>query len=129
MIDRLPHRPPFVFIDAIQSVEPGVSAVCEKSFPADDPLFVGHFPGEPLVPGVLLTEALAQTCGLVVGDGSRMLLSSIRKMNFPSAARPGESIRLHATSTGQMAPHFMFEVTASVDGRTVAEGQIVLSKV
>ena len=60
----LPHRPPFVFVREIIARDPGVSAQCAMVFAAADPMFAGHFPGNPLVPGVILTEALAQTAGI-----------------------------------------------------------------
>ena len=56
----LPHRAPFVFVDEVRVLVPGESAECAKTFPPAEPFFAGHFPGDPLVPGVLLTEALAQ---------------------------------------------------------------------
>src|SRR2546423_7330604 len=61
---RLPHRPPFVFVRRVLARERGVSAECETQFSRNDPMFAGHFPGDPLVPGVILTEALAQTAGI-----------------------------------------------------------------
>lgn len=65
----LPHREPFIFIDAVIEAQPGVKAVCAKTFKADEPFFRGHFPGDPIVPGVILTEALAQTAGIAAGGG------------------------------------------------------------
>lgn len=125
----LPHRPPFIFVDRVIEVEPEKSARGEKTFAPNDPLFTGHFPGNPLVPGVLLTEALAQVAGLAAGqDGRHFLLSAIRSMKFPSAARPGERIDLTATKTGAMGGLWMFDVKATVNGQTVAEGQIVLNE-
>ena len=82
----LPHRPPFVFVRKLLACEPGVSAECETYFAADDPMFAGHFPGDPLVPGVILTEALAQTAGIAAASAHpekscpRFLLSAIRQM-------------------------------------------------
>src|SRR4051794_19420429 len=96
----LPHRPPFVFVRQLLAREPGVSADCETSFDPNDPMFAGHFPGNPLVPGVLLTEALAQTAGIAAAsgypEGARplFLLSAIRNMKFPRPARPGDAIQL-----------------------------------
>jgi 3-hydroxymyristoyl/3-hydroxydecanoyl-(acyl carrier protein) dehydratase len=60
----LPHRPPFVFVRELIACDPGVSAECATTFDGDDPMFAGHFPSNPLVPGVILTEALAQTAGI-----------------------------------------------------------------
>jgi 3-hydroxymyristoyl/3-hydroxydecanoyl-(acyl carrier protein) dehydratase len=60
----LPHRPPFVFVRELIACDPGVSAECATTFDGDDPMFAGHFPSKPLVPGVIFTEALAQTAGI-----------------------------------------------------------------
>ena len=130
MISGLPHREPFVFIDTVCHVESGVSATCEKTFPADHPVFTGHFPGNPIVPGVLLTEALAQAAGLAgaTGEGKGFLLSAIRSMKFPAAARPAEVITLKAEKTGELGGLLIFSVSAAVQDRIVAEGQIVLNR-
>jgi 3-hydroxyacyl-[acyl-carrier-protein] dehydratase len=127
----LPHREPFVFVDRVTALEPGTSAVAEKTFSPDDPIFRGHFPGNPIVPGVILTEALAQTSGIAGasgGGGRRFLLSAIRSMKFPAAARPGQVITLTACTTGSMGGLWMFAVTASTADGPVAEGQVVLSE-
>ena len=67
---NLPHRPPFVFVREILSCEPGLSVECATTFEPDDPMFAGHFPGNPLVPGVILTEALAQAAGIAAASAS-----------------------------------------------------------
>jgi 3-hydroxyacyl-[acyl-carrier-protein] dehydratase len=130
----LPHRPPFVFVREVVRCDPGISAECSMRFDAADPMFGGHFPGEPLVPGVILTEALAQTAGIAAASGQpngekpRFLLSAIRQMKFLSAVRPGDEITLKAKRTGRVERLFQFEVEARVGGKTVATGQIVLSQ-
>lgn len=129
----LPHRPPFVFVRELVRCDPGVSAEAVTSFAADDPMFAGHFPGNPLVPGVILTEALAQTAGLAAASGHSenarplFLLSAIRSMKFLRAIRPGERIDLRAEKLAQVGDLVQFEVEASVGGVPVAEGQLVLS--
>jgi 3-hydroxyacyl-[acyl-carrier-protein] dehydratase len=129
----LPHRPPFVFVREVVRCEPGVAAECTTIFDAADPMFAGHFPGNPLVPGVILTEALAQTAGIAAasaspaGAGPRFLLSAIRQMKFFSAVRPGERIILRAQRLGEVADLVQFQVEALVDGKQVAAGQIVLN--
>lgn len=129
----LPHRPPFVFVKKLLSAEAGHSAVCLTSFEADDPLFVGHFPGNPLVPGVILTEALAQTAGIAAASAypkseqPLFLLSAIRGMKFLRAVRPGETLRLSAKKLATTGQLIQFAVKATVDDLTVAEGQLVLS--
>src|SRR5216117_1323208 len=98
----LPHRSPFVFIRELVSCEPGVSAECTTTFSSDDPMLAGHFPGNPLVPGVILTEALAQTAGIAAASAHpehaqpRFLLSAIRQMKFFRGVRPEERIVLRA---------------------------------
>jgi 3-hydroxyacyl-[acyl-carrier-protein] dehydratase len=125
----LPHRAPFRFVDWVLELAPGESARCTKIFAPEDPLFRGHFPGQPLVPGVLLAEALAQTAGLAAGRAGRpMLLSAIRGMKFPASALPGETITLVARGLTTVGALWQFEARADVDGRVVAEGQIVLSE-
>ena len=96
-------------------------------------MFAGHFPDNPLVPGVILTEALAQAAGIAAASGYPeterpfFLLSAIRTMKFLQAARPEKKIDLRAEKIGATEALFQFKVTASVDGALAAEGQIVLS--
>ncbi|MEP6810411.1 MAG: 3-hydroxyacyl-[acyl-carrier-protein] dehydratase FabZ [Chthoniobacterales bacterium] len=129
----LPHRAPFVFVQELITNEPGVSANCAMTFGADDPMFAGHFPGNPLVPGVILTEALAQAAGIAAASGYAenarplFLLSAIRGMKFHRAARPEERIDLHAQKLAQVGDLLQFAVKATVKGAVVAEGQLVLS--
>lgn len=129
----LPHRPPFVFVRELVQCEPGTFAQTATSFAASDPIFAGHFPGNPLVPGVILTEALAQTAGIAAAsgyqEGSRplFLLSAIRSMKFLRAVRPGEQIELRAERVAQVGDLLQFKVDASVGGVRVAEGQLVLN--
>ena len=127
----LPHREPFVFIDDVLKVENGVSARGVKTFDGHEAFFAGHFPGEPIVPGVILTEALAQIAGIAAsagGDGVRFLLSAVRVMKFLRAVRPRERLDLFATRIGGMGGLLSFEVRATVGAETVAEGQIILSR-
>ncbi len=125
----LPHREPFVFVDAVIARSAGESAECVKTFPAATPFFAGHFPGSPLVPGVILAEALAQTAGLAAGQPGRSFrLSAIKVMKFPAPALPDEEIRMHAKLVGGAGGLWQFEVRAVASGRTVAEGVVVLSE-
>lgn len=95
-------------------------------------MFAGHFPGDPLVPGVILTEALAQAAGIAAhaeNSRTRFLLSAIRQLKFLRPVRPGEKIVLRARKLGEVDQLLQFEVEASVDGGPVATGQIVLSSI
>lgn len=131
----LPHRPPFVFVREIIARDPGVSAQCAMVFAADDPMFAGHFPGNPLVPGVILTEALAQTAGIAAAPADakdakpRFLLSGIRAMKFFQAVRPEERIILRAKKLAEVDGLLQFEVEALVADTLVAAGQLVLNVV
>lgn len=126
----LPHREPFVFVDEVTKIEPGESARGVKTFTGAEAFFAGHFPGEPIVPGVLLIEALAQIAGIggAAGEpGTRFLLSAVRSMKFLRAVRPGERIELAAKKSGGMDRLLSFDVLATVGGSAVAEGRIILS--
>jgi 3-hydroxyacyl-[acyl-carrier-protein] dehydratase len=115
------------------SCEAGRSVEATTSFEATDPMFAGHFPGNPLVPGVILTEALAQAAGIAAASGypetarPMFLLSAIRTMKFFKAVRPEETIDLRAEKLGEVEGMVQFKVAASVKGVLVAEGQLVLS--
>ncbi len=130
---RLPHRPPFVFVRELIQCVPGIAADCAMIFRKEDPMFAGHFPGNPMVPGVILTEALAQTAGIAAASGQPeetrafFLLSAIRGMKFFRAVRPEERLILRAEKMAQMDDLLQFNVHAKVDGILVAEGQLVLS--
>jgi 3-hydroxyacyl-[acyl-carrier-protein] dehydratase len=126
----LPHRPPFVFVKKLIGCEPGTSAECETEFSSADPMFAGHFPDDPLVPGVILTEALAQTAGIAAHQQnakSRFLLSAIRQMKFLRPVRPNEKIILRARKLGEVDQLLQFEVEAVINAEQVAAGQLVLS--
>ena len=129
----LPHRPPFVFVREVVACDPGKSVEARMSFGPEDPMFAGHFPGNPIVPGVILTEALAQTAGIAAASGYAetdrpiFLLSAIRTMKFLQAVRPGDEIELRAEKIGATETLFQFKVEARSNGAMVAEGQLVLS--
>jgi len=125
----LPHRAPFVFIDQVLSLDPGHSATCVKRFDSSEPFFRGHFPGNPLVPGVILTEAAAQTAGIAAGNpGVVYHLSAIRQMKFLRPVSPGALVEFTATKTATMTTLLQFAVTARVSDELVAEGVIILNE-
>ena len=128
----LPHREPFIFIDSVIETQSGVKSVCRKTFQPEEPFFRGHFPGDPIVPGVILAEALAQAAGIAAGRGGSKKsyrLSAIKMMKFIKPARPLEEISLRAEKTGEVGGLLQFSVKATVAGEAVAEGAIVLSEV
>jgi 3-hydroxyacyl-[acyl-carrier-protein] dehydratase len=101
-IDLLAHRPPFLFVDEIVALEPGVSCTATWHLTGDEPFFAGHFPGRPTLPGVLMVEALAQTAGLAALSADAMagklpLFGGIDKARFRRQVVPGDVLTLEAT--------------------------------
>ena len=126
----LPHREPFLFVDRVVSLVAGEEATGEKMFRPENPMFRGHFPGDPIVPGVILTEALAQLAGIAGAgvEGKSFLLSGIRAMKFPAAARPGEMLTLAAKRSGGLGGLLQFDVEARSGERVVASGSLILNE-
>lgn len=122
-----------MFVREVIACDPGQSVDARTIFDEQDPIFAGHFPGNPIVPGVIITEALAQAAGIAAASGYAeterplFLLSAIRTMKFPRAARPGEAIDLRAEKVAATDGLLQFKVEARVNGAAVAEGQIILS--
>src|ERR1700733_3191784 len=126
----LPHRPPFIFIEVVDKLEPGSSAKCSKTFQKNENFFEGHFPGNAIVPGVLLVEGMAQTAGIAVGGPEKVfLLTAIRSMKFLRPVRPEEPIGFSARKLGDVGGLVQCAVEARVGQLLVAEGQIILTEV
>ncbi|HLM81411.1 MAG TPA: 3-hydroxyacyl-ACP dehydratase FabZ [Terriglobales bacterium] len=127
----IPHRPPFLWIDRIEELEPGVRCVAVKFVDPADPIFAGHFPTKPIVPGVLLIEAVAQTAGVMLGSvasqvagGGVALLAAVNRFKFFKPVTPGRELRIETkklTDAGQMA---YISGTVWVDGEMVASGEL-----
>lgn len=128
----LPHREPFVFLQEVLYLDPGQSGRARQTFTGKEDFFRGHFPGEPLVPGVLLTEAIAQLAGMVAGataSGVRFYLTAIKQMKFPEPVGPRQPLDIEVRLLGRMGELWQFEgsVFKVEDGGVVAEGVVVLS--
>lgn len=132
-LERLPHGPQFRFLDKLISLEPGQSGVGEYTVPADTAFLRGHFPGEPMMPGVLLIEAAAQLAGAIAQSDPAIVplaalkLSGIRAAKIFGTARPGEVLRIEAQVTARMANLFQAQATASVNGRVVLQTELTMS--
>lgn len=130
----LPHRDPFLFVDRVTKIRHGDSIEAEKHLSPDDFYFSGHFPGRPIVPGVIVSEALAQTSGLLLGlsppapgrKTSDLFLTNLN-IKFVAPAIPGETLRLRATLKKAYGNMFLFDVSAHVAKRRIAGGTLVLS--
>ena len=126
----LPHRPPFVFVESVDKLETGLLAECSKTFRGNETFFEGHFPGNAIVPGVLLVEGMAQTAGIAVGGPQKLfLLTAIRSMKFLRSVRPEEPIGFSARKLGDVGGLVQCAVEARVGQHLVAEGQIILAEV
>lgn len=126
----LPHRPPFIFVESVEKLEPGLLAECSKTFRSGETFFEGHFPGNAIVPGVLLVEAMAQTAGIAVGAPQKVfLLAAIRSMKFLRPVRPEEPINFIARKLVDVGGLIQCAVEARVGQGLVAEGQIILTEV
>jgi 3-hydroxyacyl-[acyl-carrier-protein] dehydratase len=127
----IPHRYPFLLVDKVIELEPGVKAVGIKNVTANEPFFQGHFPDFPIMPGVLIVEALAQTAGIAVNsltadeeEKKLGLFASIDTMKFKYQVTPGDTLKLEAEILSSKMSIVKAKVKATVDGKTAAEGEI-----
>ncbi len=137
-IDRirqlLPHRYPMLLIDRVLEIQPE-EIVAEKFVTANEPFFQGHFPEKPIMPGVLIVEAMAQAAGLVVfhndpsSRGRGVVLAGINKARFRKPVLPGSVLQLHVRQKRRRGDLFVLECVGRVDGDTVAEAEILAALV
>ncbi|HWF00606.1 MAG TPA: 3-hydroxyacyl-ACP dehydratase FabZ [Caulobacteraceae bacterium] len=127
---RIPHRPPFLFVDRAEDFVPGKSIVGIKCVTITEPYFAGHFPGAPVMPGVLIVEALAQTGGLLMSkswdvdpEGKIILFMSVDNCRFRQPVRPGDVLRLEVEVVRSRADVVKFKGRGVVDGRLAAEAE------
>lgn len=125
---RLPHGDAFRFVTRVVAVDAGKSAEAIWSLRGDEPFFAAHFPGNPLVPGVLLTEALAQTSGLAAPAGAAGGVLAHVDIRFDRPVAPPADITLRSTLVRTLDALQQFDVSASVQGSTVASGSITLHR-
>jgi len=130
---HLPHGPEFRFIDRLSALDPGKFGRGEYTVRGDEPFLRGHFPGHPLMPGVLLIEAAAQLAGTVAQSDPgispllNLRLTAIRACKILGTAKPSETIMLEARITGRMGGLVQAAATATVDGRVVLQTELTLS--
>lgn len=125
----LPHRYPFLMVDKVIELTPGKEAVAIKNVSANEPFFQGHFPEFPIMPGVLIVEALAQTAGIAAAnpdeENARIgVLAAIDEMKFKKQVLPGDTLTLKAEIIMNKMGVVKAKVCATVDGEVAAEGEI-----
>jgi 3-hydroxyacyl-[acyl-carrier-protein] dehydratase len=132
-LNLLPHGAEFRFIDRLTSLNAGLSGTGEYTVRGDDLFLRGHFPGEPIFPGVLLVEAAAQLAGVVAQSDPQipplknLKLTALRNVKILSTARPGEVIQVEACITGRLGNLVQAQATARVAGEIVLTVELTLS--
>lgn len=126
----IPHRYPFLLIDAVKDIRVKESAVGIKMVTVNEPHFQGHFPDKPVMPGVLIVEAMAQTSGVLVGKtldlidkGMLVYFMSIDKVKFRQVVSPGDVLELHVKVLRGRGKIWKFSGEARVDGKVVTEAE------
>jgi 3-hydroxyacyl-[acyl-carrier-protein] dehydratase len=127
----IPHRYPFLLIDKMKDIVPGESAVGIKNVTINEPFFIGHFPERPVMPGVLIIEAMAQTSGALVvhslgeeAEGKLVYFMSIDGAKFRKPVEPGDIVEISVKKLQARRNVWKFECVATVDGVKAAEANV-----
>ncbi len=130
----IPHRPPFLWIDRVEELEPGVRCVAVKFVDPANPVIAGHFPAKPILPGIFLIEAIAQTAGVMLGSaapqgtagsgGGMALLAAVNYFKFLKPVTPEQELRIETKKLTEVGQLVCIGGTVSVDGEIVAKGEL-----
>lgn len=130
ILSRIPHRYPFLLVDRCEAFKPSESIVGIKCVTFNEPFFQGHFPAYPVMPGVLIVEAMAQTGAIMMSKsldidiaGKVIYFMSIDGVRFRSPVRPGDVLRMHVEVTRARGDIFKFKGKAMVNGKVAAEAE------
>ena len=132
IMEILPHRAPFLLVDRIEELEPGHRAVGRKAVTYNEPFFAGHFPQEPVMPGVLICEALAQVGAVAIlsleeNKGKLAFFGGINKARFRRKVVPGDVLRLEVEMVKVKGPIGVGKATAWVDGQVCCEAELTFA--
>lgn len=128
----LPHRYPFLLVDRVTEVTPGQRLLAYKNVTFNEPFFQGHFPGHPVMPGVLIVEAMAQAAGLLAyattpwkGEEKGVYLTSLDGVRFRRMVIPGDRLDFEVSIVKQKSNFWKFKVSARVEGESAAEAELM----
>ena len=126
----IPHRAPFLLLDRVEELVPGVRCVAVMAMDADDAIFAGHFPGRPILPGVLMIEAVGQTAAVMMGTATAQgtvgnaLLAAVNRFKFFKPVTPGQDVRIQTAKLTEVGSMAYIEGTVFADGVMVASGEL-----
>jgi 3-hydroxyacyl-[acyl-carrier-protein] dehydratase len=130
ILARIPHRYPFLLVDRAEDYRPHESIIGIKCVTVNEPFFVGHFPGNPVMPGVLIVEALAQSGAVLMSkslnadvNGKTIMFISVDQARFRQPVRPGDVLRMHVEVLKHRGDFFKFKGQAMVEGKLVAQAE------
>jgi len=128
----IPQREPFLMVDEVENYIPGESAIAYKYVNEEEYYFKGHFPGNPIMPGVLIVEALAQTGAVAIlsveeNKGKNALFGGIDKLRFKKQVLPGDKLKLEVKIIKKKGPIGIGEAIATVEGKIVAKGELTFA--
>ncbi|WP_169569182.1 3-hydroxyacyl-ACP dehydratase FabZ [Sneathiella limimaris] len=130
ILNMLPHRYPLLLVDRVKDLVPDTSATGIKNVTVNEPQFQGHFPGRPIMPGVMIVEAMAQTAAVLViktldavGANKHVLFMSIDNARFRRPVTPGDTLEIKVTKKQQRGPVWKFTGIVEVEGSKVAEAE------
>lgn len=132
IMEIIPHRQPFLLIDTIEELEPGKRAVGKKCVTYNEPFFAGHFPGEPVMPGVLIVEALAQTGAVAILSqpdfkGKTAYFGAINNAKFKQKVVPGDVLVLELEIIKQKGPVGIGSAKATVNGKIAVQAELTFA--
>ena len=132
IMEIIPQRAPFLMIDKVEDFVPGESAIAYKNVCINEPHFAGHFPGNPIMPGVLIVEALAQTGAVAIlskeeNRGRNALFGGIDKLRFKRQVKPGDTLKLEVKIIKPKGPIGIGEAIATVDGEVACKGELTFA--